>query len=75
MFLPGGLTRMDQIVVPVEECFMMFVFMSLMATCIVQRVSKQMWCQGVQQRSYLMMSSKLISCPHYHQKSSYCQEE
>jgi hypothetical protein len=26
MFLPGGLTRMDQIVAPAIECFMMFVF-------------------------------------------------
>jgi hypothetical protein len=44
MFLPGGLTRMDQIVAPAKECFMMFVCMSLRATCIVQSVSKRMWC-------------------------------
>jgi hypothetical protein len=59
MFLPGGPTRMDQIVAPAKECFMLFVCMSLMATCIVQSVSKQMWCQYVQQRPYLMMCSKL----------------
>ena len=35
MFSPGGITRMDQIVAPAEECFMMFVFMSLRATSIV----------------------------------------
>jgi hypothetical protein len=57
-FLPGGLTRM------------MFVFMSLRPTCILQIASEQMWCQGVQQRPYLMMCSKLNSCPHNHQKSS-----
>jgi hypothetical protein len=32
MFLPGGITRMDQIVAPAKECFVMFVFMSLRAT-------------------------------------------
>jgi hypothetical protein len=42
MFLPGGITRMDQIVAPAKECFMMFVFVSLRATCIVQIASKQM---------------------------------
>jgi hypothetical protein len=43
MFLLGGLIRMDQIVAPAKECFMMFVFMSLRATCIVQTATKK-WC-------------------------------
>jgi hypothetical protein len=29
MFLPGGLRRMDEIVAPAKECFMMFVCMSI----------------------------------------------
>jgi hypothetical protein len=37
---------------------------------IVQSVTKQMWCQCVQQRPYLMMCSKLNTCPNNHQKSS-----
>jgi hypothetical protein len=40
MFIPVGLTRMDQIVAPAEECFMMFVFMSLRATSILQIATK-----------------------------------
>jgi hypothetical protein len=42
MFLPVGLTRMDRIVAPAEKCFMMFVFMSLRATSIVQTATKTM---------------------------------
>jgi hypothetical protein len=61
MFLPVGMTRIDQIVAPAEECFMMFVFMSLRATSIVQIATKTMWCRRVQQRPYLMMCFEFLS--------------